>query len=315
MINKTDKKRITLFLAFAFGISWATALVIFITGGLENSPSFDVGGIQISLAYILLATVFMFGPAIANVLTRVLTREGKSNLLLKPLFDQRRWIYYLSAWVLPGLLIILGMVAFFVLFPGYFDRDLSMLTEQLQAVDSTSNISPWLIIIVQTLQAILIAPILNAVSTFGEEFGWRGYLQPKLMPIGGRKAVLLTGVIWGIWHWPVILMGHNYGTDYFGAPFLGPLAMVWFTLTLSVIMGWLTIKANSVWPAVITHGALNGIAGLGILLVKGSPSTLLGPTPVGVIGGLGLTLAAALILFQPGALSPQQSKPLEISES
>ncbi len=85
--------------------------------------------------------------------------------------------------------------------------------------------------------------------------------------------------------------------------------MVWFTLTLSVIMGWLTIKANSVWPAVITHGALNGIAGLGILLVKGSPSTLLGPTPVGMIGGLGLTLAAALILFQPGALSPQQSKP------
>ena len=102
MINKTDRKRITLFLAFAFGISWATALVIFITGGLQNSPSFDVGDIQISLAYILLATVFMFGPAIANVLTRVLTREGKSNLLLKPLFDQRRWIYYLAAWVLAG---------------------------------------------------------------------------------------------------------------------------------------------------------------------------------------------------------------------
>ena len=155
----------------------------------------------------------------------------------------------------------------------------------------------------------------NAVSTFGEELDGEVTCCPSWMPIGGRNAVLLTGVIWGIWHWPVILMGHNYGTDYFGAPFLGPLAMVWFTLTLSVIMGWLTIKANSVWPAVIAHGALNGIAGLGMLLVKGSPSTLLGPTPVGMIGGLGLTLATALILFQPGALSPQQSKSPETSES
>ena len=127
------------------------------------------------------------------------------------------------------------------------------------------------------------------------------------MPLGSRKAVLLTGVIWGIWHWPVILMGYNYGTSYFGAPFLGPLAMVWFTLSLGVIFGWLTIKAESVWPAVIAHGALNGIASLGVIFVKGTPDPLLGPTPVGVVAGLGLSLTAITLLLLPGSLKPSKN--------
>jgi len=197
------------------------------------------------------------------------------------------------------------MIVFFILFPEYYDSNLTILKEQLKASSPQSLANPWLIVVLQIVQAILISPLLNALPTFGEEFGWRGYLQPKLMPLGPRKIILLTGVIWGIWHWPVILMGHNYGTDYFGAPFLGPLAMVWFTLTLSVIFGWLTIKTDNVWPAVIAHGALNGIAGIGLLLARGNPSPLLGPTSVGVIGGLGLTLAGLLIFLLPNALKPK----------
>ena len=126
------------------------------------------------------------------------------------------------------------------------------------------------------------------------------------MPLGGRKAVLLTGLIWGVWHWPIIFMGYNYGSNYFGAPFLGPLAMVWFTLGLSVIFGWLSIKAQSLWPAVIAHGAINGIAALGSIFVKGNPDSLLGPTPVGIVGGFGLTVIAFLILLHPTALKPEK---------
>jgi membrane protease YdiL (CAAX protease family) len=103
------------------------------------------------------------------------------------------------------------------------------------------------------------------------------------------------GLIWGVWHWPVILMGHNYGLDYPGAPFLGPLVMVWFTLTLGVLLGWLALKAKSVWPAVIGHAAVNGIANLGALLSQGQPNPLVGPTPVGLIGGAGFALAALAI--------------------
>ena len=303
-LDKINKNRILIFLAFAFGISWATGLVIYLTGGLENSPIFDFAGTEISLALILLATAYMFGPALANLITRIITKEGKQNLFLQPKFDNKRWIYYLAAWFLPGLLTIIGAFLFFFLFPRFFDSDLSGLSEMLRETGQAGSINPWIVAIIQTLQALLISPLLNALSTFGEEFGWRGYLQPKLMPLGGRKAVLLTGVVWGIWHWPVILMGYNYGSNYFGAPFLGPLAMVWFTLSLSVIFGWITIKAESVWPAVIAHGALNGIASLGIIFAQGNPDSLLGPAPTGIIGGLGLTLTAALLLILPDSMEP-----------
>lgn len=302
MMEKRTKTRITLFLILAFAISWGTAGVIYLTGGLANSPIYRIENAQVSLAYILLATGYMFGPAIANLLTRILTREGTRDLFLRPHFDKGRWIYYLIAWFSPGVFVIVGMILFFTLFPTYYDPMLSLLRGQLATTSSGSTVSPWFVFFTQALQAILITPLLNALPTFGEEFGWRGYLQPKLMPLGGRKAVLLTGLIWGVWHWPIILMGYNYGNDYFGAPFLGPLAMVWFTLILSALFGWITIKAGSLWTAVIAHGALNGMASLGIVLVKGNPSTLLGPTPVGLIGGLGFTIAAVMIFILPKAL-------------
>jgi len=306
MITGANKKRIYIFLAFAFGISWAVALVIYLTGGLENSPTYTFEGGQITLAIILLASMYMFGPAIANLLTRIITREGKKDLFLQPNFDQKRGFYYLAAWFLPGLLTIAGAIFFFLLFPQFYDKNLSTLQSMLAASGQAGSINPWIIAIMQALQALFISPILNAISTFGEEFGWRAYLQPKLMPLGGRKAVLLTGLIWGVWHWPIIFMGYNYGSDYFGAPFLGPLAMVWFTLGLSVIFGWLSIKAHSLWPAVIAHGAINGIAALGSIFVKGNPDSLLGPTPVGIVGGFGLTLIAVLILVHPTALKPEK---------
>ncbi|MEA3327714.1 MAG: CPBP family intramembrane glutamic endopeptidase [Chloroflexota bacterium] len=308
MITPTNKKRIFIYLAFAFGISWTIGLVIFLTGGLENSPSLSFAGVQVTLAYVLLATIYMFGPAIANILTRLLTKEGKKDLFIQPHFDNRRWHMYIAAWLLPGVLTIAGIIIYFLLFPWHFDAELTMIKDQISQVGSLKNLNPWFIIVTQTFQALLLAPLLNAIPIFGEEFGWRGYLQPKLMPLGGRKAVLLTGSLWGIWHWPIILMGHNYGSDYFGAPFLGPLAMVWFTISLSIIFGWITIKADNFWPAVIAHGALNGIASHSLLFVQGNPDPLLGPTPVGIIGGIGLTVTALLIYLLPNSFHSNNRK-------
>jgi membrane protease YdiL (CAAX protease family) len=302
MLSTIQKKRIWIFIAFAFGISWATGVVIYLTGGLQNSPSLSIGGTSLTLAGLLLPTAYMFGPSLANVLTRLVTKEGKAELLLEPKFDNKRWVQWLLAWFLPGVLTVLGLMLFFLLFPQHYDPTLGALSRQLEASGAANISNPWLVVVAQSLQALFLAPLLNAVSTFGEEFGWRAYLLPKLMPLGPPKAVLLTGLVWGVWHWPLILMGFNYGLDYVGAPFLGPLAMVWFTVVIGVLLGWLTIRSGSVWPAVIAHAGLNGIAALGTLLIKGHPSSLLGPAPPGLIGGLGFTLTAVLILALPGNL-------------
>lgn len=305
MTDKLDAKRIIIFLACAYSLAWAAALVVYLTGGLANSPVL-VPGTGITLALVLLAVVVMGAPALAHLLTRWVTREGWQALGLRPRF-RRAWPYWLLAWFGPGLLTMAGLVVYFVLFPGQFDPSLSALRQLMEASLPAGadfpEINLWLIVAIQVIQGLLLAPLINSWATFGEEFGWRAYLQPKLLPLGGRAAMLLIGLIWGVWHWPIILMGHNYGTDYPGAPFLGPLAMVWFTFTLGTFLGWLALRAGSVWPAVIGHAAVNGMAGLGLLFLGSQPNLILGPSAAGLIGGIGFAVVALLLFVTPGALA------------
>ena len=106
------------------------------------------------------------------------------------------------------------------------------------------------------------------------------------------------GIIWGVWHWPIIAMGHNYGLDYPGAPWLGMLAMTWFTFVAGTFLGWLAFRGGSVWPAVIGHAAINATAGLGLLVSTGRVNLLLGPLPVGIVGSAGFSAVALWILLR-----------------
>jgi len=291
-----DKKRIIVFLICAFGISWITALVIYLTGGLTNSPVV-IESASITLATLLLASTYMWGPAIANILTRSITKEGWNDMLLKLDF-RASWRYILAAWVGTPILVMLGSALFFVLFPSYFDTGLYYLSSQLSAyLEDSSSSLVYQFILLQIIYAIIASPILNLISTFGEEFGWRGYLLPKLQVFGEKKAILLTGVIWGVWHWPVILMGYNYGFDYTGFPWLGLLLMVLFTTVVGIFFAWVTLKSNSVWAAVIGHGALNGIASIGVLFLTKNPPALLGPYPTGLVGMIPFLIAGIFILL------------------
>lgn len=289
-----------MYLVFAFGIAWAGALVLYLTGGLVNSP--PIGGF--TLALLVLAVVYMGAPAAAHVLTRLITREGWHDVYLRPKF-RRGWPYWIICWFAPPLLIFVGAAIFFALFPENYDSTLAPVRKTLEAAAggrSVPEVDPWTIVVSQTLVAMLIAPLINALPIFGEEFGWRAYLQPKLMPLGGRKAMLLTGLVWGAWHAPIIAMGYNYGFNYPGAPWLGPIAMIWFTILCGTLLGWATIHAGSVWPAVIGHGALNGMAGIVTFFVQGQPNTLLGPSVVGVIGSIGFAAVALVLFLVPAAL-------------
>ena len=97
-----------------------------------------------------------------------------------------------------------------------------------------------------------------AVLHTGEEVGWRGFLLPELTRrTGFLTASVITGLIWAVWHYPLIFFApevFDFGglSLYFGVPM--------FTLTLiavSVVLGWLRLKTGSVWPAVIAHGSHN----------------------------------------------------------
>jgi membrane protease YdiL (CAAX protease family) len=87
-------------------------------------------------------------------------------------------------------------------------------------------------------------------SFFGEEYGWRVYLQDRLFPLlGGYKGVLVLGIIWGLWHAPLIAFGFNYP----GQPILGNILMILLTIVLAVIFSYAVLKTGSVWIAVLLH--------------------------------------------------------------
>lgn len=313
-LRKLYQKRIWIYCAIAFGLAYALAAVIWLSGGLTESPQMAEG---LTYAFVLMLA-YMMTPAIANLLTRSITHEGWRNMALVPHF-KKGWLYWVIAWLGTPLLIGLGIVVYFFFFPQYFDRELTMMADLIASSGVTAeqmgSMPLMMVLLVQTLQAVLIAPILNVLPILGEEFGWRAYLQPKLIELyGPKKGLVLTGIVWGLWHAPIIAMGYNYGNydlQYFGAPWTGILMMTLATVWLGIFFGWLTYKARSVWPAVIGHGSLNGVAGVVVFMTTGAPLLLLGPSAVGLIGGIGFIIVSALIMAIPGAFR----LPVEPSES
>ncbi len=103
-------------------------------------------------------------------------------------------------------------------------------------------------------------------------------------------------------------MGHNYGTNYAGYPWLGILMMTIFCMSFGCFVSWLTLKEGSIWPAVIAHAVLNGLAGISLFLLASPSTPILGPLPVNLIGGLPFLVVAILLLLIPGALNEAEDK-------
>lgn len=290
MDSKLETKRILLFLAITFILTYVLEIGLIrplITG--EDPQSAMVGQSLIGTA--------MFMPAIGVLLTRLITKEGFRNSLLRLPQLKRNLAYYLFAWFGPAILTVIGALIYFALNPGKFDPELSYLAKAYESsgVEITSS-QLQSTMLVQIAAAFFIGPLINVINCFGEEWGWRGYLLPKMK--GKFKILpmlLINGVIWGIWHAPLTALGHNYGTGYPGFPYTGILAMVFFCIVMGTIFSYITIKTNSCIPAIFAHGGLNSIAAVGIYFSVDGGNPFIGPSPTGIVGGIGFILVAVLI--------------------
>lgn len=149
------------------------------------------------------------------------------------------------------------------------------------------------LMLVQCIQALFLAPALNFFTCFGEEWGWRGYLLPKtknLLPT--IPMLLVSGIIWGLWHAPMTIIGHNYGLGYWGFPFTGIAMMCVFCIVLGIFLSYVTLKTSSCVPAILAHGAINGIAAIGMYFTFDGGNPFIGPIPTGIIGMIPFILAA-----------------------
>lgn len=251
-----------------------------------------------STAYTVVWGLFSVFPIIATILTRSITSD-RSSWYLKPNF-RKRWKIYLFAAFAPGVAIFFGGLLYFTLFPQELDLGAHNLIAQYgqYGAPETIHFTVQTIILIG-LAFIILSPLVLPVQLFalGEEIGWRGYLLPILLKLTSqRKAVLLHGVLWGLAHAPLIYFGFNYGSDYQGAPWTGILIMTLVCVILGTWLAYVTIRSESILPAVILHGASNVIGEMAALVSFMKVSPLLGPNPTGLIGTSGLLLGAIFLL-------------------
>ena len=292
-------------------VNW-TGVVVFILLTFAISWSIWIGLRALGVPLIIYASIGMFGPALAALLVRLLRREGFADAGLRLIGRGHKGAgrMYLAAYFVPPLLIAAGIALALLTgiqhwaFQESLQTSAHAITKALaqhgQKFPSGSYSAEQLAlfnIILQTVLAFAFAIPINMIFTFGEEFGWRGYLLPHLSALGGISASIITGVVWGLWHAPIIVLdGYNYP----GYPWLGVGMMVIFTASLSIIFAWLRFRSGSIWPSTMAHAVINAQAGFGILLLSSADSLL--RAPIGVIGLIPM-IAFAIWLAATGRLS------------
>ena len=249
----------------------------------------------------LVMGALMFAP----LLGVLLAGQPLAGMGWKPRF-KGKIRFLLAAWFLPALLTAIGAVLYFAVFPGHFGMSGDYLAavagaevmEQLEAQGLTYP----LYILITVVGCLTYAPLINMLLAVGEEAGWRGFLYPQLKArFGRRKGWLIGGVIWGIWHWPVMgLIGYEYGTDYVGFPVVGMLIFCIFTTAAGILCDWLYEKTQCIWIPSIFHGAVNaaGTIPLALCIANTGSTVLLGPAPMGVLAGLPMLLCSGVLLFK-----------------
>src|ERR1039457_6639577 len=183
-----NRKGVVAYLLIAFGMAWAIWEILIRLGFSLDNPLFKIASFPAA-----------FAPAIAAFIVRKwITREGFADAGLR--LNLRKWPYYLVAVLLP--LVVVGCIVVLAPLFGIGAADFSLVRgfKYLEPAKLPEYLprSLWMLTGLSLVKAIFVAPIL-----FGEEFGWRGYLQPWLFPDWPALGAVVTGVIWAYWHLPL----------------------------------------------------------------------------------------------------------------
>jgi membrane protease YdiL (CAAX protease family) len=259
-----DRRGLGGYLAIAFGLAWLIDLVVFLNGGLRSALFLPLVALQMFMPALATFVVTHWISPIRNVRTATGLRWGVKGT---------RWgLFYVLTPIVAVALIVGSLFVGAAL--GVYPMDLTnysayhaVLAKAPGGTDLLKQIPIGALVWIQIL-ALPLVGLINSVATFGEEYGWRGYLLPGLLPLGQGRALILSGIIWGLWHAPIIAMGYNYPQH----PYLGIALMCVFTTIAGILLGWTRLATGSVWPAVLGHAAINAAGGSYVLLAQAGAS-------------------------------------------
>lgn len=290
MTAQTSKKQFTIFMIGAFVLGWILQIIASIFANKGDNTVFRV-----------IMAVSMYMPLLSVLIAKI---PLKGMGFIPHLKGKIRYIFF-SLWM-PAVLSIIGGVLFFVFFPNAYDGEFETLRSILQDAGALEQLEAQGLtvksyLIISTIQAVTIAPFLNILFALGEEIGWRGAMYPYLKEkLGVAKGRIVGGMVWGCWHWPVMLLaGYEYGKEYLGAPVLGPVIFCLCTAAMGLLLDYVYEKTGTIWMPSLMHGAINAFTIFAYMTKpEYADKAILGPAYIGIISMIPMVVLAGAICIK-----------------
>ena len=268
-----NTKKLIVFLLFAFLPMVVVGLVMHLGGATTVNVSADPSTIDRTAVMkgFIMSAGSMLIPLLAVIFTQLIFKEP----VLKGLgisFKVNRWWWI--GWLLMPVIAMLTL-GVTLLMPGTkWTPDSETMQQALQTMPE--GLGVWGVIGITMLSGLFSGITVNALFAFGEEIAWRGFLVKEFKGKKFLSAVLWIGVIWGFWHAPLILNGHNYPQH----PEAGVFMMVILCILLTTMLLYFRKKSGSVIVAAIMHGTINAVAGVSAMVVTPANDLLYGSAGV-----------------------------------
>jgi membrane protease YdiL (CAAX protease family) len=239
-IKLTDNTR--LYILTVMVISYIWQIIIYFNGGVDS----------------FLVPLMMFIPGIIAWFFMRKSYEGFKNIG----WGLGNRVYLIAAVFVP-LVCTVGLI---LLFQGLgwatltvFTMENGLITSKVSLLLGNQPQGIWFFTLNLAASFTQIS-LIGSLFAFGEEFGWRGYLQGKMTQgYGVTRGLILLGVLWGYWHLPLILMGFTFpNMPVLGGFVLFPIS----TVFMAIYHGWIYLRSKSIWAPVLSHGAFNIAGGM-----------------------------------------------------
>ncbi len=266
------------FISFALICAWSAG-----HGGLAKNP--------------LLVPLGMLTPMLSAIVVQKLARRpvlGVHGLGFR-LGRLRYWVLAPAGCV---ILILLSFPLSFLMTPGLMASGPEVVANSGRLSLPSEGLGLPLTLLLAFTLTLIVGPVLNLPIFLGEEVGWRGFMNPRLIALLGRRGLILGGAIWSTWHLPIILLGHNYPQH----PWLGLLVWVPICVCLNIFLEAARQRGGSIFAPAVAHGIINQVAMLMLVLFTREDRYLdLLHGPAGLSGLLVLIVPAVWVYRRFGA--------------
>jgi uncharacterized protein len=229
-------RKIVLFLALTSALSSIFYALIIVTGHVGGGN----GNYELGL---------MWSPALAALLTCRLSGMPVQSLG----WGWGAWRWQWLAYAIPlGYTAVAYGIVWISGYGGFPDPKFVISTRASLGWTSAPD---WLVLCGYFFLIGSAGMVLSVAFALGEEIGWRGFLVPQLTARCGFKVgALLTGVIWTVWHLPLVFFAdyNNSAPTWFGVTCFAALMV-----GMSVVMAWLRLTSGSLWTAAVFHASHN----------------------------------------------------------